>query len=403
MKKIDYFKIPDIIIKKIYQQASQSEISLLNHWLDESKENQELFKRIGERKDFSKRRNKYSSIKDDIAWQKINTRLSQQPFPKIIPLYYKILRYAAVLLAPFIIASVVYYIYEETREYTLAEMVQESNPLDLQEATLVLEDGSRLLNLMDVNADTLQKLTGAKILPGNNSIRYDQKIVRNNSLFPKLNTLIVPKARVHNIVLSDGTKVTINAASSLQYPVFFNDESRLVKLTGEAYFNVAKDKNKPFIITTNGMNIEVLGTEFNVSSYGTDNEIVTTLIEGSVKVKVGTTEMTLQPGEQAILFKKKDTIAKKMVNTELFTSWKDGRYIFEYENLESVMKKIGRWYNVEIFYDDEQAKQYHFKGTLNKYDEIKNTLYIIELATNLEFEITKTTVLIKQKNRKKIQ
>ena len=132
----------------------------------------------------------------------------------------------------------------------------------------------------------------------------------------------------------------------MKFPSVFTDKERKVELTGEAYFEIARNEQKPFIVSVDGMDVEVLGTEFNVSAYRSDESIQTTLVQGAVKIKVASSEMKMNPGEQVLFSKNEKKLEKKEVNTLLYTSWKEGKYIFEYQDLESVMKKLGRWHNI---------------------------------------------------------
>ncbi len=392
MKKTAYYKIPEIIIKKLYRRIDNDEQELLDHWLSLSNENIRLYEELKNRKNFLSQYQAYKTIKNDLAWERINAKLQKNTSAsKRALLLPAILKYAAILLIPLAIASV-YYIYDTNRSYTLAEIIQEDNPLNLQEATLVLDDG-RLLDLTKINPDTLTKISGARIDKEIATINYNKDTDEVKS--PNLNTLVVPKARVYSIVLSDGSRVWVNAASSLKFPSVFTDKERKVELTGEAYFEIARNEQKPFIVSVDGMDVEVLGTEFNVSAYRSDESIQTTLVQGAVKIKVASSEMKMNPGEQVLFSKNEKKLEKKEVNTLLYTSWKEGKYIFEYQDLESVMKKLGRWHNIEVFYEDESTKQYHFTGTLKKYDDISKSLRIIELATNIEFEVTKDVVVVK--------
>ena len=211
------------------------------------------------------------------------------------------------------------------------------------------------------------------------------------------NTIFVPAGQRINLILSDNTNLWLNANTTFRYPTKFSKETRTVYLDGEAYFEVTTDKSRPFIVSTNDMEIEVFGTSFNVMAYPNDNSVETTLVEGSVKVKASKYNLVLEPGKQAKFDKILDNLQETKVNTELYTSWKVGKYIFEYENLQNVMTKLSRWYDAEITFLNTNAENLHFSGTLYKYNDIKQTLHIIELATNVKFEIIENTVLVSRK------
>jgi hypothetical protein len=398
MKEKNYFKIPEIIIKNLYLEISHQEEELLSLWLNDADKNKQLYKDLEEHNKVLSKYKDYTMIKDELAWKQINAKL-QSNETVVRSLFSNLLKYAAVIVFPLMIASFFYYQYNVNKEYTLAEIMLEENPLELQEVTIVLDNG-RLINLKEVNTDTLAKLSGAQII-NNKTLSFNNKEIAKLDFLNRFITLIIPQAHVQQTILPDGTKVWVNASSSLQHPVLFNDSIRKVKLVGEAYFEVTKNENKPFIVSVNGMDVRVLGTEFNITAYKSDDFIETTLVEGSVQVYIGSYKFILKPGEQLQFQQEKDSVIKKKVNTNIYTSWIEGKYIFEYETLDNVMKKLARWYNVEVFYDNISAKKLHFSGTLNKYDTINKTLHIIEIATKIKFDITDTTVLIKENKRKK--
>lgn len=176
-------------------------------------------------------------------------------------------------------------------------------------------------------------------------------ITSGNGSSPVLNTLVTPRGGQYTVVLADGTKVTLNAASSLVYPVQFNGASREVELTGEGYFEVAHDPKKPFRVKSNGQTIEVLGTHFNVNCYNNEPYIKTTLLEGSIKLTSGNSEVVLKPGQQSRFDPhKKVPIRTEDVNTDEAVAWKNGLFQFKASSIEEVMREAERWYNVDVNY-----------------------------------------------------
>ncbi|SDE87492.1 FecR family protein [Mucilaginibacter pineti] len=170
----------------------------------------------------------------------------------------------------------------------------------------------------------------------------------NGSTSVEYNTIETPRAGKYKVQLPDGTNVWLNAASSLHYPIAFNGKTRDVMLTGEAYFEVAKDKHKPFTVTSSGQTVTVLGTHFNINAYKDESNINTTLLEGSVRVNANDKQALLKPGEQSIL--SGETIKVSKANTHLATAWKDGQMAFVHTDLKSVLRQISRWYNVDVEY-----------------------------------------------------
>ncbi|HAH72360.1 MAG TPA: iron dicitrate transport regulator FecR, partial [Butyricimonas virosa] len=163
---------------------------------------------------------------------------------------------------------------------------------------------------------------------------------------------------------------------------------------GEAYFEVAKDPQHPFHVNArNGVNIEVLGTSFNVRSYTDENAIETVLEEGSVRMSQGKDAVILSPGNKAV-YLPNEPIQLTTVNTELYTAWRHGQYIFMEESVENILKQLSRWYDIEVFYSNEAAKSVVFSGDVRKYDDINTLLEAMEIAGGIHFRINGKTLIV---------
>jgi len=170
------------------------------------------------------------------------------------------------------------------------------------------------------------------------------------------NTMMTPAGGTYNLTLSDGTKVTLDAASSIRYPVAFNGTERRVEITGQAYFEVAHNKAKPFRVAANGQTVEVLGTHFNVNAYTNEGVTRTTLLEGSVKITKGPHTAMLIPGQQSTILSNSADIAVHRADIETAVAWKEGLFSFKRADLQTVMRQFARWYNVDVVYDGEVPK-----------------------------------------------
>lgn len=210
----------------------------------------------------------------------------------------------------------------------------------------------------------------------------------------KYNTLTVPRGGEYQLTLSDGTKVWLNAESSLYYPVTFSGK-REVTLTGEAYFEVAKDYKRPFIVCYANNRIEVLGTKFNVSAYS-GNDMQTTLAEGKVKVSNQNTSVTLLPNQQATVQETGD-INIKEVNAQLFTSWAQGTYQFRQTDLKSIAAQLSRWYDVDILFKNEDLKKKLFAGVIFRNNELSFAIEVIEDISNVKFTREEDKIYITKK------
>ncbi len=206
------------------------------------------------------------------------------------------------------------------------------------------------------------------------------------------NTLSTPTGGQYNIVLADGTKVFLNAVSSIKYPTQFNGDQRIVELEGEAYFEVAKNKNKPFLVKSDNQTIEVLGTHFNVHAYANESAIKTTLLEGSVAVSSKNQKAILKPGQQSNVSESSNKIAVKEVDTEAAIAWKNGRFKFDNADLKSVMKQLERWYGIKVEYRGD-VSDVRFNGGTFRNKNLSEVLKVLELS-NIKFKVEGKTIIV---------
>ncbi|MBD1423921.1 FecR family protein [Sphingobacterium chuzhouense] len=214
----------------------------------------------------------------------------------------------------------------------------------------------------------------------------------------KINTLQTPKGGQYKVELPDGTKVWLNASSTLKFPSIFEETIREIELEGEAYFEVAHvadrtSKNIPFVVNGKNQKVEVLGTHFNVNSYTDESVIKTTLLEGSVRVVAGATgqQLLLKPGQQSRL--QNGNIYAESVDTELDVAWKNGDFIFNNENLKSVMRKLERWYDVEVEYKGD-FDDLRFSGAVSRSKNISEVLKIMALTGKVKFNIEGRRIIV---------
>lgn len=243
-------------------------------------------------------------------------------------------------------------------------------------ATLIVEGGREI----SLDSSSIQKISvgqGAAILSNNGQIQYNNIGTAPNKLV--FNTLRTSNGNQFRLVLPDGTKVWLNAASSIRYPVSFVGSKREVEVQGEVYFEVMHNDRQPFIVRANGHKIEDLGTSFNVHAYPTEHSVSTTLIEGVVKIG----HRVLKPGEQALI---KDGIMKvQTVDTSLVVAWKNGYFAFRQTPVKEVMRQLSRWYNVEVSYEGE-IPDMRFGGKISRYANASVALTILR-KTGLEFKV----------------
>lgn len=211
--------------------------------------------------------------------------------------------------------------------------------------------------------------------------------------------LRVPLGGFYWIALEDGTVVWINAGSELKYPVTFSGEERRVELKGEAYFEVTPDKDRPFIVSIDDAHVTVLGTSFNINSYGDYNQMAVTLVEGSISLssdKIGK-EIVLKPGEQGIINAETGELSVKEVDTLIYTSWKDGIFYFKEMTLGEIMLILSRWYQVEISFYDTALQYEKYSGKIPMHSNIENLLRKIEMSDAARFVVEDDMITIYRK------
>ncbi|MES2828502.1 MAG: FecR domain-containing protein [Bacteroidota bacterium] len=211
-----------------------------------------------------------------------------------------------------------------------------------------------------------------------------------------MNTISTPKGGQYKVVLPDGSQVQLNAESSLTFPAAFAAGLREVQLTGEAFFMVAKDAARPFRVISGSHSVEVLGTHFNVNAYSDEASIKTTLLEGAVRVSADNHNELLQPGQQSAA-QKTGTMAltKRTVNVDKYVAWTNGYFSFANDDVKSVLRQIGRWYDVDIIYDG--AVSGVFSGELFRSSKLSTVLNILEI-NGLHFEVRNKTITVSQIN-----
>lgn len=283
-------------------------------------------------------------------------------------------RYAAVVCITLGVAA--YFLLPALRQKPILAVHQEKDTLnDIQpgndKAILTLSNGKQVeLN----NHSTSETINDGSISISNNNGELSYK----DAQVYAINTMSTPKGGQYQLTLADGTRVWLNAASSITYPTVFTNNTREVKITGEAYFEVAKNAGKSFKVIVNGMEVEVLGTHFNINAYDDEAAIKTTLFEGAVKVIKGTSQERLKPGQQAQLDRKNTLKVINDVDTGMEIAWKNSEFNFKNTDLKTVMRQLARWYDLEVVYEDGAPVNRRFDG------EIPMDISLLQVINSLE-------------------
>ena len=283
------------------------------------------------------------------------------------------------------------------RETPEVRVVQDLSSLFVQpqhqEVELVLSSGEKYM--LGEKDTTLTMADGKGSLQTKNKTLIMQ--VRPDAEANLYYTLNVPYGAEYDLVLPDGTKIYLNAGTTLRYPERFREGSREIYLIGEAYLEVAHDAENPFVVKTNDMDICVLGTTFNVNAYPEGKWVRTTLVEGKVEARCGDRHITMRPGTQVAYDKNTRETGYFPVDTRLYTSWKDGYYDFEDMELEELAQIFTRWYNVQIDFAEPELKNLRFSGRLKRYDSAEELFEMLDYVHRVTFSIENGRIVIRRK------
>lgn len=264
-------------------------------------------------------------------------------------------------------------------------------------AVLTLANGKNIV-LTGANNGRLVNDGRAVINKGQDGkIVYHADNINVDTPAPVYNTLTTPRGGQYLLILADGTKAWLNAASSIKYPTVFTGDERRVEITGEVYFEVAHNAAKPFRVVANGQTVEVLGTHFNVNAYTDEPVIKTTLLEGKVKITHNEKTVFLIPGQQAQV---KNNLTGtginvlEQVDTDEAVAWKSGLFQFNKASIESILRQVGRWYNVEVSYNNDQRPVKTFTGSISRSSSLSQLLQILSYTGN-RFEIDGKKIIVK--------
>jgi len=396
-KKIsEKIEISYLLSRFMGSKLDEHEKNQLNHWLKEDDANQSLLDDLVCSKKREQRLEQIDRIDLDDEWK----RFKKNSSPKLISMKNKWLdlaRYAAVIALPMLIAG--YLLLQNYNANQFAESLSVIEP-GTQTAHLVLSNGKKIA--LDEMALKMREANNQVLIENKNrSLNYTSVNNESKKQTTVFNELLIGKGEEYQLVLSDGTQVWLNSESRLKFPVQFAKNKREVILEGEAFFEVTKNPEAPFIVKTGPMNVEVLGTSFNVSAYKDEASIQTTLVEG--KVRVSSTfgqsqEQVLKPNEQAVFNKSNNQIEIIEVNAALYACWREGVFVFDEDNLEDILKKLSRWYDLNVFFKSEEVRAYQFSGKLPRFKNCNELLEMIEKTTDVQFTMKENrTVIVNKK------
>jgi len=254
-------------------------------------------------------------------------------------------------------------------------------------AVLTLSDGSEVILDSAINSPAIQDGNATISRKDNGLLVYNAgQSISALTEHMQINRISTPRGGQYQVVLQDGTKVWLNASSSISFPTYFSGKDRVVQLSGEAYFEVSKNAYKPFKVQVNGMEVKVLGTHFNIMAYADEANTQTTLLEGSVEISTKTQRTLLKPGQQAAVENLSNAISVQAVNTSGSVAWKNGNFMFTDDDIYTIMRRLSRWYDVDVVYQGNLSDQV-FAGYVSRYENINEVLKTLELTGTIHFKI----------------
>ena len=375
--------IEEIIIKRLSEEhLSEEESAFFDKWYQNSS-NREYYN------DLLKIRSGIiaSQVKERIdkrkAWNQV------RPARKI-SLIRTLLKFAAIMILPLSLG-----VFLLIRENKQEKVVYAEVPVQpgKKQAVLTLSSGQQVML-----ADTIVHVNEKGMVISNFPDKELVYKIMNDTMKTETiyNTVTVPRGGEYKLVLADGTIVWLNSDSHIRYPVTFSGNTRQVELEGEAYFEVAKDVERPFIVRMNEYNVRVTGTQFNVRNYSNES-LATTLVEGGVQIERKGKVDRLRPGQQAVL--ENNEIRIRVVNVEEQVAWRHGAFGFTQCRLENIMEELARWYDVDVFYMNQQVKDYHFSAWFKRSSSINEVINILEKTKKISLDLKGRILTVKDISR----
>lgn len=374
----------DLIYRILAGEASEEEKFAFRKRIAEDETERQEFERIGRIWYKGKYAGKWENIDEEKAFRRLeNGRIHRIRLKK--RLYWNIAAVGLLVLGAGLFAL---FKARPVRPIPVAEVAEPIHS-GQRKALLVLASGEKI----ELGTIPQRKIAenGVTIQGDSAGLVYHSPVLSTEQVF---NELIVPKGSEYRLCLSDSTVVYLNSESRLKYPASFTGERREVELEGEAYFEVAPDKEHPFLVNTNELSVQVLGTGFNVAAYREGNVSEVTLAHGAVVVGESGKEAILKPDEQFILDRNTGKISIRQVDAYKVCAWKSGVLYFEGMPLEELAIKLSRWFDVQFFFTAEDLKKLKFTGSLKKYNSIDYVLALVEATTNIRMQIKGRTIVV---------
>lgn len=386
------FQMSEIISRYVLGSMTESEKEELDSWLNKSSRNKLLFEELIRQKVVSGKLHTYERLDWEGALKEL---LERKRKLRLTGRKRRIIRWGSCAAVLLLACMGIWGYYIQTRNASIGVQVCKEIPRLLAgkpQATLQLASGKTVYLTSD-SPQSIEPEYGVEIQQDSGVIKYQVCEVLGKRE-EQYNIITVPRGGEFTLILSDGTRVWLNAETSLRYPVEFVGNERKVYLEGEAFFDVTCDKQKQFIVETEKAHVRVYGTAFNVYAYPDEEGVAATLVRGVIDLKERGSDhpIRLEPGEQGSLVGGK--LTKREVDVDMYTAWIKGRMVFKSIRLGDMLKHLARWYDVDIMFAEERLKEVTFTGEVKKYDDFTEVLDVIESTQIVHFRIEDRIVIV---------
>lgn len=376
MNQSSFYK--KLIERYVTSTASKEEVELLFHLLDEEE---------------------FRLILDQVMDENLKQRLWEAKRHNTKSILHKRYRLAGIAASFILLCSIAVYFFISDSKVQ-PKLTQQEKPIEIiqpgdNRAVLTLANGKKIV-LKEQNNGLLAEESGISVYKSETGILV-YKIGKTSSKpnSKAWHTISTPNGGQYQVILEDGSKIWLNAASSITLPTTFGNKNREINISGEVYCEIAKDSKRPFSVNFGKQKVEVLGTHFNIKAYPEESYTEATLLEGSIKIANTQTLQSkiLVPGQQAELIKKNNQLTVNQINTETVVAWKNGYFMFKKEPLESIMRQIARWYNVEIVYQADVSKK-TFGGKISKFANVDQLLEVLSETGSVKFKTEGRRIIV---------
>lgn len=398
-----YQHVDELIVKHLQQSLTEAEQLELQQWINLSAENKQLFDRLTQQESVQQELKQLYRFNEEKGWSMIKTQygFGKEALEETGSRRFKWGRWAVAAGIVGLLFVAGYFLNRKEGPSTIAQDDKKNLQTDVKapdknRAMIILADGSKVYLDSSTNGELVKQGDVKLVKNADGSVEYSSAFAEASPDKRELvyNTLSNPRGSiVIDMTLSDGSKVWLNAGSSITFPVAFIGNERKVSITGEAYFEVAHNAAKPFYVSKGEITIQVLGTKFNVNAFDDEAELKVTLLEGKVQVTGSGTAtnqtLMLKPGEQAVYYSNTVKLTKETaVDVEQVMAWKNERFIFSGNDIRSVMRQLSRWYDVDIQYEGSIPAD-EFIGVISRsrYENISSILNILEKTKTVQFKV----------------